>query len=140
MFSLFLEDKVESPSNPFLSQFLPTFVLWLFTAILPSIVSWSSYYEYQWTRYVKVCQNNQCLGDMENNRIFKTTKKQWNFLVTGKWLDEMESSGIFKSVKRQWNIPITGTWLDSSAIVVLCNWFFRSLPVIHFKSSFPNNL
>ncbi|XP_028393498.1 CSC1-like protein 2 [Dendronephthya gigantea] len=45
-----VESKVESPSNAFLSQFLPTFVLWLFTAILPSVVSWSSYYEYQWTR------------------------------------------------------------------------------------------
>ncbi|CAB3987312.1 CSC1 2 isoform X1 [Paramuricea clavata] len=45
-----VEDRVQSSGNPFLNQFLPTFVLWLFTAILPSVVSWSSYYEYQWTR------------------------------------------------------------------------------------------
>ena len=45
-----LEERAESPDNPFLSQFLPTLVLWLVTAILPSLVSWSSYYEYHWTR------------------------------------------------------------------------------------------
>ncbi|XP_046859091.1 CSC1-like protein 2 isoform X2 [Xenia sp. Carnegie-2017] len=45
-----LDSKVQSPSSPFFSQFLPTLLLWIFTAILPSVVSWSSYYECQWTR------------------------------------------------------------------------------------------
>lgn len=40
------------PPNPFLTQFLPTILLWSFAAILPAVVSWSSYFEAHWTRLV----------------------------------------------------------------------------------------
>jgi NifB/MoaA-like Fe-S oxidoreductase len=45
---------------------------------------------------------------MENSEIFKTMKRQWNFLITGSPLDDMENSEIFKTMKTQWNIMITG--------------------------------
>ncbi|XP_067019887.1 CSC1-like protein 2 [Acropora muricata] len=37
-------------ANPFLTQFLPTILLWSFAAVLPATVSWSSYFEAHWTR------------------------------------------------------------------------------------------
>ncbi|CAH3019206.1 unnamed protein product [Porites evermanni] len=42
--------KLAVPPNPFLTQFLPTILLWSFAAILPAVVSWSSYFEAHWTR------------------------------------------------------------------------------------------
>lgn len=42
--------KLAVPPNPFLTQFLPTILLWGFAAILPAVVSWSSYFEAHWTR------------------------------------------------------------------------------------------
>ena len=43
--------KLAVPPNPFLTQFLPTILLWSFAAVLPAVVSWSSYFEAHWTRY-----------------------------------------------------------------------------------------
>ena len=42
--------KLAVPPNPFLTQFLPTILLWSFAAMLPAVVSWSSYFEAHWTR------------------------------------------------------------------------------------------
>lgn len=42
--------KLAVPPNPFLTQFLPTILLWSFAAVLPAVVSWSSYFEAHWTR------------------------------------------------------------------------------------------
>ncbi|KAJ7357865.1 Transmembrane protein 63C [Desmophyllum pertusum] len=42
--------KLAVPPNPFLTQFLPTMLLWSFAAVLPAVVSWSSYFEAHWTR------------------------------------------------------------------------------------------
>lgn len=42
--------KLAVPPSPFLTQFLPTILLWSFAAILPAAVSWSSYFEAHWTR------------------------------------------------------------------------------------------
>ncbi|XP_068688040.1 CSC1-like protein 2 [Montipora foliosa] len=42
--------KLAVAPSPFLTQFLPTILLWSFAAILPAIVSWSSYFEAHWSR------------------------------------------------------------------------------------------
>jgi hypothetical protein len=34
---------------------------------------------------------------MENSRIFKTMKRQWNIQIIGSRLDGMENNGIFKT-------------------------------------------
>ena len=40
-----------SLQSPFISQFLPTLLLWTFAALLPLLVVYSSYYfEFHWTR------------------------------------------------------------------------------------------
>ncbi|XP_032222857.2 CSC1-like protein 2 isoform X2 [Nematostella vectensis] len=42
--------KLRVAPNPFFTQFLPTIMLWTFSAILPVVVSYSSYFEAHWTR------------------------------------------------------------------------------------------
>jgi hypothetical protein len=56
------------------------------------------------------------LDDVENRRIFKTLKRQWNILITESWLDDMEDSRIFKTMKIQWDILITGSWYENCGI------------------------
>ncbi|XP_061693697.1 CSC1-like protein 2 [Syngnathoides biaculeatus] len=41
---------VEDLNNPLVTQFLPTFLLWLFSTLLPTIVYYSSLFESHWTR------------------------------------------------------------------------------------------
>ncbi|XP_077586266.1 mechanosensitive cation channel TMEM63B-like isoform X2 [Stigmatopora nigra] len=41
---------VETLNNPLITQFLPTFLLWLFSTLLPTIVYYSSTFESHWTR------------------------------------------------------------------------------------------
>ncbi|XP_033626930.1 CSC1-like protein 2 isoform X3 [Asterias rubens] len=46
-----IEDAVKEAKSPFISQFLPTLLLWTFAALLPLLVIYSSYYcEFHWTR------------------------------------------------------------------------------------------
>ncbi|XP_070577636.1 calcium permeable stress-gated cation channel 1-like isoform X2 [Ptychodera flava] len=40
----------ENLHSPFVSQFLPTLLLWTFSALLPVLVYWSSQFEAHWTR------------------------------------------------------------------------------------------
>ncbi|XP_078000639.1 osmosensitive cation channel TMEM63C-like [Glandiceps talaboti] len=40
----------ENMHSPFVSQFLPTLLLWTFSALLPLLVAWSSQFEAHWTR------------------------------------------------------------------------------------------
>ncbi|XP_031560386.1 CSC1-like protein 2 isoform X2 [Actinia tenebrosa] len=42
--------KLVITPNPFFTQFLPTIMLWTFSATLPAVVSYSSYFEAHWTR------------------------------------------------------------------------------------------
>ncbi|XP_041468379.1 calcium permeable stress-gated cation channel 1-like isoform X2 [Lytechinus variegatus] len=45
------KDALAEAKSPFLSQFLPTLLLWTFAALLPLLVVYSSYYfEFHWTR------------------------------------------------------------------------------------------
>ncbi|XP_071506905.1 calcium permeable stress-gated cation channel 1-like isoform X1 [Diadema antillarum] len=45
------QDALAKAKSPFLSQFLPTLLLWTFAALLPLLVVYSSYYfEFHWTR------------------------------------------------------------------------------------------
>uniref|UniRef100_UPI00358DF5FC calcium permeable stress-gated cation channel 1-like n=1 Tax=Myxine glutinosa TaxID=7769 RepID=UPI00358DF5FC len=41
---------VDDLNNPIISQFFPTFLLWLFSALLPFIVYYSTFFEGHWTR------------------------------------------------------------------------------------------
>ncbi|XP_019725866.1 CSC1-like protein 2 isoform X1 [Hippocampus comes] len=41
---------VEDLNNPLITQFLPTFLLWLFSTLLPTVVYYSSLFESHWTR------------------------------------------------------------------------------------------
>uniref|UniRef100_A0A8C4QRY2 Transmembrane protein 63C n=1 Tax=Eptatretus burgeri TaxID=7764 RepID=A0A8C4QRY2_EPTBU len=41
---------VDELNNPIISQFFPTFLLWLFSALLPFIVYYSTFFEAHWTR------------------------------------------------------------------------------------------
>ncbi|XP_022103768.1 CSC1-like protein 2 isoform X1 [Acanthaster planci] len=46
-----IEEAVKDVKSPFISQFLPTILLWTFAALLPILVIYSSYYcEFHWTR------------------------------------------------------------------------------------------
>ncbi|XP_057704669.1 CSC1-like protein 2 [Corythoichthys intestinalis] len=45
-----LTDTLETLNNPLVTQFLPTFLLWLFSTLLPTIVYYSSSLESHWTR------------------------------------------------------------------------------------------
>lgn len=37
--------------NPIVTQFFPTLLLWAFSALLPTIVYYSAFFEAHWTRY-----------------------------------------------------------------------------------------
>ena len=37
--------------NPIITQFFPTLLLWSFSALLPTIVYYSAFFEAHWTRY-----------------------------------------------------------------------------------------
>lgn len=39
-----------SPQNPIVTQFFPTLLLWAFSALLPTIVYYSAFFEAHWTR------------------------------------------------------------------------------------------
>lgn len=39
-----------SPQNPIITQFFPTLLLWCFSALLPTIVYYSAFFEAHWTR------------------------------------------------------------------------------------------
>lgn len=43
-------DLVASPQNPIVTQFFPTLLLWAFSALLPTIVYYSAFFEAHWTR------------------------------------------------------------------------------------------
>ncbi|XP_071835242.1 calcium permeable stress-gated cation channel 1-like isoform X2 [Apostichopus japonicus] len=46
-----LNEAISKSNSPFISQFLPTLLLWTFAALLPLLVIYSSYYvELHWTR------------------------------------------------------------------------------------------
>lgn len=36
--------------NPIITQFFPTLLLWCFSALLPTIVYYSAFFEAHWTR------------------------------------------------------------------------------------------
>lgn len=38
------------PQNPIITQFFPTLLLWCFSALLPTIVYYSAFFEAHWTR------------------------------------------------------------------------------------------
>uniref|UniRef100_A0A8C2AEL1 Transmembrane protein 63B n=1 Tax=Cyprinus carpio TaxID=7962 RepID=A0A8C2AEL1_CYPCA len=42
---------VEYLNNPIITQFFPTLLLWAFSALLPTIVYYSAFFEAHWTRY-----------------------------------------------------------------------------------------
>lgn len=42
-----------SLQNPIITQFFPTLLLWSFSALLPTIVYYSAFFEAHWTRYSK---------------------------------------------------------------------------------------
>lgn len=49
--SVNLNEAINNSKSPFISQFLPTLLLWTFAALLPMLVIYSSYYvELHWTR------------------------------------------------------------------------------------------
>ena len=39
-----------SLQNPIITQFFPTLLLWCFSALLPTIVYYSAFFEAHWTR------------------------------------------------------------------------------------------
>lgn len=41
-----------SQQNPIVTQFFPTLLLWAFSALLPTIVYYSAFFEAHWTRYL----------------------------------------------------------------------------------------
>lgn len=41
---------VEYLNNPIITQFFPTLLLWCFSALLPTIVYYSAFFEAHWTR------------------------------------------------------------------------------------------
>lgn len=43
-------DLVASLQNPIVTQFFPTLLLWAFSALLPTIVYYSAFFEAHWTR------------------------------------------------------------------------------------------
>lgn len=43
--------------NPIITQFFPTLLLWSFSALLPTIVYYSAFFEAHWTRY-ELCLNS----------------------------------------------------------------------------------
>lgn len=47
-----------SPQNPIITQFFPTLLLWSFSALLPTIVYYSAFFEAHWTRYWKHLWSN----------------------------------------------------------------------------------
>ena len=89
--------KLAVPPNPFLTQFLPTILLWGFAAILPAVVSWSSYFEAHWTRLLDLCiiynfQNSSFLLQFQ-----QYTRK--SYLIPIGW--EQCSSSV-TPVQKQW--------------------------------------
>lgn len=45
--------------NPIITQFFPTLLLWSFSALLPTIVYYSAFFEAHWTRY-ELCLKISC--------------------------------------------------------------------------------
>ena len=44
--------NLQTPASAFWNQFVPTLLLWMFAALLPTVVTYTSYFEAHWTRSV----------------------------------------------------------------------------------------
>lgn len=70
--------------NPIITQFFPTLLLWSFSALLPTIVYYSAFFEAHWTRY-ELCLN-KAVVNFQTLRIsllhfrFRIFRKSLNFI------------------------------------------------------------
>lgn len=70
--------------NPIITQFFPTLLLWSFSALLPTIVYYSAFFEAHWTRY-ELCLNSAVVN-IQTLRIsllhfrFRIFRKSLNFI------------------------------------------------------------
>uniref|UniRef100_A0A8C1FEW5 Transmembrane protein 63B n=1 Tax=Cyprinus carpio carpio TaxID=630221 RepID=A0A8C1FEW5_CYPCA len=61
---------VEYLNNPIITQFFPTLLLWAFSALLPTIVYYSAFFEAHWTRYTFYSYINECVFLPDNGAFF----------------------------------------------------------------------
>jgi hypothetical protein len=62
------------------------------------------------------------------------TLHTWQIYQNNQWLDGMENNRIFKTMKRQWNISITESELDAAISILKPVFHFNRIVAYFFAS------